>query len=84
MINKERLSGAYRLSAYYLAKMVGELPLTMTLPAVYLLISYPLLGFYSAKVFFLLLAILILNTIVAQVSHRHSLTACNLLEVNLI
>lgn len=66
VINKERIAGSYRLSSYYVAKTIGELPLVIALPSAFHMISYPLLGYHSFYTFVSLWGFAILNALVAQ------------------
>ena len=67
VIAKERHSGMYHLSAYYLTKTVSELPLVIAQPSFYLLISYWIVGLNGAAAFFGTWLIIITNALVAQV-----------------
>ena len=67
MISKERRSGVYHLSAYYLAKTVSELPLVLLQPSFYLLISYWIVGLNGAAGFFGTWFVLVTNSLAAQV-----------------
>ncbi|KAF2363214.1 ABC-2 type transporter [Trinorchestia longiramus] len=79
VLEKERSSGWYRISAYYIAKSVSELPLTIALPSLYFVISYPLMGFSGVSVMLLLLLMLLLNALVAQsLGLLVSVTFCNI------
>lgn len=53
IIFKERSSGSYHLSAYFLAKTTSEAPARLALPAIYMIISYWMAGVNDDIVVFL-------------------------------
>ncbi|KAJ8900802.1 hypothetical protein NDN08_000102 [Rhodosorus marinus] len=67
VIRKDRSSGAYRLSAYFLAKSTAEVPLDVIYPIVWGSIVYWLVGLNpNIDRFFVYLLLLVTNVLVAQ------------------
>ncbi|XP_044169306.1 ABC transporter G family member 14-like [Acropora millepora] len=66
VVNKERASGYYRLSAYYLAKVISELPLVILQPTLYLTIVYWAAGLNKSESFLTMLFLVLLTTVAAQ------------------
>ena len=69
VIEKERASGSYRLSSYFIAKSLGEAPLKLVLPTVFLIIAYwmaninPNFGIFLAILVFELMSVLVAESI---------------------
>lgn len=67
MLEKERSSGMYRLSSYFMALTIGDLPMGLILPTAFVTITYWMAGFkHSVSSFFFALAVVLYNVLVAQ------------------
>ncbi|KAL1569262.1 ABC transporter G member 14 [Salvia divinorum] len=67
MLIKERSSGMYRFSAYFLARTVGDLPMELALPTAFTLIFYWMGGLKPDPYTFILsLLVVLLSVLVAQ------------------
>lgn len=67
MLIKERSSGMYRLSSYYFARTVGDLPMELVLPTIFVTVSYWMGGLkHSLTTFILTLLIMLFNVLVSQ------------------
>lgn len=67
MLNKERASDMYRLSAYFVARTTSDLPLDLVLPVLFLLVVYFMAGLrLSAGSFFLSILTVFLCIVAAQ------------------
>ncbi|XP_042213035.1 protein white-like [Homarus americanus] len=59
---REHFNGMYRAGVYFICKNLAELPLMLTLPALFAAITYYMIGLYSpVENFFICMAILILT-----------------------
>ncbi|CAA6672093.1 unnamed protein product [Spirodela intermedia] len=67
MLMKERSSGMYRLSSYFLARTVGDLPMELALPTTFVVILYWMGGLKpDPAAFFLSLLVVLYSVLVAQ------------------
>ncbi|KAH6835438.1 ABC-2 type transporter family protein [Perilla frutescens var. hirtella] len=67
MLSKERASGMYRLSSYFMALTLGDLPMELVLPTVFYAITYWMAGLkHTAQAFFLGLFALLYSVLCSQ------------------
>ncbi|XP_073124429.1 ABC transporter G family member 14-like isoform X2 [Henckelia pumila] len=67
MLKKERSSGMYRLSSYYLARTVGDLPMELGLPTIFTFIFYWMGGLKPDPATFIFsLLVVLLSVLVSQ------------------
>ncbi|TYK16457.1 ABC transporter G family member 14 [Cucumis melo var. makuwa] len=68
MLIKERSSGMYRLSSYFLARTVGDLPLELALPTAFVFIIYFMGGLDPHPTTFLLSLLVVLYSVLVSQS----------------
>ncbi|XP_022979566.1 ABC transporter G family member 14-like [Cucurbita maxima] len=68
MLIKERSSGMYRLSSYFLARTVGDLPLELALPTAFVFIIYFMGGLNPHPPTFLLSLLIVLYSVLVSQS----------------
>ncbi|KAK7401844.1 hypothetical protein VNO78_13657 [Psophocarpus tetragonolobus] len=67
MLQKERSSGMYRLSSYFMSRVVADLPMELILPIIFIFITYWMAGLKANGINFLYtLLSLLLNVLVSQ------------------
>ncbi|GFS39139.1 ABC-2 type transporter family protein [Actinidia rufa] len=67
MLEKERSSGMYRLSSYFMARTVGDLPMELVLPTIFITITYWMAALKPAAANFLeTLLVLLYSVLVSQ------------------
>lgn len=67
MLSKERASGMYRLSSYFMALTLGDLPMELVLPTVFYAITYWMAGLkHTAGAFFAGLFVLLYSVLCSQ------------------
>ncbi|XP_050214315.1 ABC transporter G family member 25 [Mercurialis annua] len=63
---KERASGMYTLSSYFMSRIVGDLPMELILPTVFLTVTYWMAGLKPDLVAFLLTLLVLLGYVVVS------------------
>lgn len=81
MLIKERSSGMYRLSSYFLARTIGDLPLELALPTAFTFILYWMGGLKPDPATFILSWLIVLYTVLVAQSLGLAIGAILIIDV---